>query len=565
MFQLTTDATQSDDLSGTLVESDEPVAVMGFVQCVNMPDSSVSACDHVVQQLPSVDNWGTTFAVPDLQPRARYTLRVAAARAGTEVRIDGALAATLAAGEVHTSAQTGDVLVTTSRPTLVAQYAHGINDPADAGSGTGDPFMMLIPSTEQFLNAYTVATAGANFTSHYVNLVTSTAGTSGITRGGVAVPAGSFTEIGGAGSGIWAATVAIGNGTHRFEGVEPFGVFTYGWTSADSYGYPGGTAFRSGIGTVTGITVAPTSTAVQSGTQVCITASLSGSAGADLSGVRVDWTVAGANVSTAQVTSDADGEAEFCTTPSAVGSDTITAAAAGLSANATVLVTAGPPPPSGPATTPAPDVVSGPVAVAVARAAELEGGGSVLVRDSAPVPVTTTIATDAGPRGGLVIQDEDGTLTVTVTTSGGVSETAGVVVPTGGEIVCEICARLAAGSVVEAWTYSTARLTAAVRVEVDVEEDTCPLLRIPTGTPLDGGGAIEAGVHTLQLRMFSDDGFEVLAIPITVGGPVPSGVPSGDGPAVPSGLLAAVLGLAGLAGLAGLRRRGAAAGPATAG
>lgn len=206
------------------------------------------------------------------------------------------------------------------------------------------------------------------------------------------------------------------------------------------------------------------------------------------------------------------------------------------------------------------DDVSGPVSVAVEQAAALEGTESVLVRGSVPVPVTTTISRDAGPRGGLVIEDESTGLSVTVTTSAGVSETAGVVVPESGEVVCEICARLAAGSVVEAWIYSEPRLTAAVRVEVDAEEGTCPFLRIPTGTPLDGGGAIEAGAHTLQLRMYTDNGLEVLAFPITVGAPVPTGVPSGEGPAVPGGLLAGVAGLAAVAGLAGLRRRTAAAG-----
>ena len=201
------------------------------------------------------------------------------------------------------------------------------------------------------------------------------------------------------------------------------------------------------------------------------------------------------------------------------------------------------------------DVVSGPVSVAVEQAVELTGTESVLVRGSVPVPVTTTVSRDAGPRGGLVIEDETKDLSVTVTTSAGVSETAGVVVPESGEVVCEICARLAAGSVVEAWIYSEPRLAAAVRVEVDAEEGTCPFLRIPTGTPLGGGDAIEAGVHTLQLRMYTEDGFEVLAFPITVGAPVPTSVPSGEGPAVPGGLLAGVAGLALAAGLAGLRRR----------
>jgi len=52
-------------------------------------------------------------------------------------------------------------------------------------------------------------------------------------------------------------------------------------------------------------------------------------------------------------------------------------------------------------------------------------------------------------------------------------------------------------------------------------------------------------VHTVQLRRYTENGFEVLAFPITVGGPVPSSVPTGEGPALPTDL-----GLTGLVALA---------------
>lgn len=197
-----------------------------------------------------------------------------------------------------------------------------------------------------------------------------------------------------------------------------------------------------------------------------------------------------------------------------------------------------------------------PVAVAVEQAAGIAGIASLLVRDAVPVPVTTTVSSVVGPRRGLVVEDEERTLRVTISTSVGVSRDAGVIVPVGGEIVCEICAELAAGSVVEAWIYSTPRLTAAVQVGA-LGEDGCPLLRIPTSAPLDGEGEIEPGAHTLQLRMYTSTGFEVLAVPITVGQPLPSSVPAGAGPSRPGGALDPrlfIVGLAGVAVLASWRR-----------
>lgn len=197
------------------------------------------------------------------------------------------------------------------------------------------------------------------------------------------------------------------------------------------------------------------------------------------------------------------------------------------------------------------DQQSAPVVAAIELAAGLAPTGAALVRDGGAAPVSTNV----GPQRELVISDADGTLKVTLSTSSGVSPTRGLVVAEDGEIVCEICAQLAAGTVVEAWVHSEPRLAAAVRI--DVEDGICPLLRIPVGTPLDGAGAIAPGAHTLQLRMDTGDGLEVLAVPIriedgvvsTTGTPVPTRVNTGGGPVpllplpLALGLLAAVAGL----------------------
>lgn len=188
------------------------------------------------------------------------------------------------------------------------------------------------------------------------------------------------------------------------------------------------------------------------------------------------------------------------------------------------------------------------IATAVEQAAGLTGMSSLLVSGGAVVPTTTTAARGAGPRGGVVIEDEGQGLRVTISSTRGVTARDGVIVPADGEIVCEVCALLAAGTTIEAWIYSEPRLAAAVRVPLDYDPDTfvCPLLRIPVGAPLDGGGTVTPGVHTLQLRMHTEDGFQVLSTGITIGAPVPTSVPTGEGPkpATVLLLLASMLGLA---------------------
>jgi hypothetical protein len=169
--------------------------------------------------------------------------------------------------------------------------------------------------------------------------------------------------------------------------------------------------------------------------------------------------------------------------------------------------------------------------------------------------MTSGSASGIGPRGGVVLEAEG--LTVSIAAVGGASPSTGVVTPVGGEIVCVVCAELAAGRTVEAWMYSTPQLVAAVQVPDDHEDGDCVLLRIPVGAPLEGS-AIAAGPHTLQLRLPTSGGLEVVATGVTVGTAVPTSVPAGEGPAG-RGLLG-VFGLLAAAGAVVVVRRQAVVG-----
>jgi hypothetical protein len=192
---------------------------------------------------------------------------------------------------------------------------------------------------------------------------------------------------------------------------------------------------------------------------------------------------------------------------------------------------------------PAPDPTAAVVAVAAeqAGAAGIAGtSGGLLVRGGEVVSMTSSLAAGAGPRGGVMLAAEG--FEVTLASAAGARADAGVIVPSGGEVQCSLCGDLTPGSVVEAWVNSDPRLVAAVRVPDDAEAGDCHPLTVPLGAPLDGGGPVEAGAHTLQLRMDTAEGFAVVATGITVGGLTPAGVPAGDGP-FPLGTLLLALGL----------------------
>ena len=155
------------------------------------------------------------------------------------------------------------------------------------------------------------------------------------------------------------------------------------------------------------------------------------------------------------------------------------------------------------------------------------------------------------PNGRLALRYASGETSVLFGAAPGTSVEAGVVADANGQLLCEVCADLPVGSVIEVWLFSEPRLIAAHRVT----DDDCQTFTIPLATPLDGGGTVATGTHTLQVALPTAAGMEALDVGITVGGPVPTTVPAGEGPAPmprPLGLmLAAVLTL----GLAATARR----------
>jgi hypothetical protein len=146
---------------------------------------------------------------------------------------------------------------------------------------------------------------------------------------------------------------------------------------------------------------------------------------------------------------------------------------------------------------------------------------------------TTVPLAVSSPAPGQVRYEADG-VRLTLTGGAGTSASRGLVANAAGEVECEICAVLAAGGVTEAWMFSTPRLVAAW----SIEDLPCQTFTIPVVAPLDGGGPVSAGAHTLQLALPTASGMQAVNVGVTVGGPVPASVPAGEGPTVPVGLLA---------------------------
>lgn len=322
----------SNDVSGTRVSADKNVAVFGGNQCVYVPNG-VAACDHIIEQIPPVNTLGKSFVALPLARKQGSTFRVAASEDNTIVLKDGSIVANLNKGDFYEVIDSTQVIFEATKPVLVAQYCHG-----QLWDGVlSDPFMMLIPPYEQYLGSYTVSTpSNIRITDHFLNIIAPNSATNTVLLDGVLIPDTAFSPIGT--SGFSGATRQVALGSHNVSSSSPIGIHSYGYGNADSYGYPGGQSL-SEVASADSLSITVTSGTAPEGDTVCVVqATVLDSASNPLPGIRVDFTLAGANAQTGFAFTDSMGIATLCYYAANAGWDTVNAVTGGLNANGLVRI-----------------------------------------------------------------------------------------------------------------------------------------------------------------------------------------------------------------------------------
>ncbi|MBV6479758.1 MAG: hypothetical protein HGGPFJEG_02551 [Ignavibacteria bacterium] len=315
----------ANDLTGTLISSTQPVAVFGGHRCANVPIVFSCCCDHIVEMLPPITTWGKNFVTELLATRLNGdSWRILASENTTSVTINGGPVINLNKGQFHDVILNTRSVINSDKPVLVSQYSNS----TDYDGVTSDPFMMLIPPYEQFLSGYTITTPASGFTGNFINVVAPNAIVGAILLDGLPIPAGSFNPIGV--SGFSATRVPVALGSHNLQAALPFGVFSYGFDSYDSYGYPGGLSLAP-IATVTSLDVTPEFDVNPINTQHCVTGLVLDQNGAPVVGVRVDYIISGANPGAGFAFTDNNGNAQYCYTGTVAGMDTIIGSTGNLS------------------------------------------------------------------------------------------------------------------------------------------------------------------------------------------------------------------------------------------
>ena len=150
--------TAESDLTGMRVVSDKPISFFSGHQCNRIPPG-VSACDHILEQLPNTALWGRRYLSASLHTRTSDDIySVVSYSPGTIVTFacSGQSLSTFTqfANNHETVVVPNNTFcaIESNNPILVVQYASG----QTSDGILGDPFMMTLPSIAHYSNNFAV-------------------------------------------------------------------------------------------------------------------------------------------------------------------------------------------------------------------------------------------------------------------------------------------------------------------------------------------------------------------------------------------------------------------------
>jgi len=258
---------QRDEVNGTLIESDRPVAVVGGNSCADIPFGK-DACDSLHQALPPISLMGDAYVATRYRDRRSTNdtnleivpWRIVGVVDGTELRYDPEIPdapKTVGRGETVEFRAPGPFIVRTqdkAHPIYVGSYMTAGDlapyhpSASDFTSGHGDPEWVNVPPLDQFISNYVFLT-DPTFGNTNLVFVRSTANGGGkdVTLDCLG-PVTGWQKVGS--SDYEMARVDLmfrgqpvgecANGAHRAWSDAPFGLTVWGFDDYASYGYVAG-------------------------------------------------------------------------------------------------------------------------------------------------------------------------------------------------------------------------------------------------------------------------------------------------------------------------------------
>lgn len=246
----------NDDLTGSRVISDKPIAIVSGHFRAQVPIiSDVASRDLLAEQLPSIETWGKQIIIPPLTPPNITAIlnqndvpqcRILASEDATLVTINNGAPFTLNSAEFRDVQLTRALVVNATKPILCAALDRSSKHDNQSATLHGDPSMIIQPPTEQYLTNYVVINSEPRtqgiplFSEHYISIVVPMEAASTLTIDNQRVQ--NIQPIPGTTFGY--SSTKVSAGAHSAECQLPFGITIYGYGPAESYGYTGGMAFE---------------------------------------------------------------------------------------------------------------------------------------------------------------------------------------------------------------------------------------------------------------------------------------------------------------------------------
>lgn len=246
------------DLTGTKVSATKPVAVFAGHQRATVPVGLYpTSRDMMAEQMLPVKYWGNNAFVAPLpktsdDANTNYDYyRIISAYDSTQVNIGGNSQLIPAAGGSILNSIRQPLFISANKPIMAVVYKKTSKSSSDDLTYNGDPFMMVLPPKEQFMDSYRVINIQAteiNTNSHkfqvyneqYICVTIPDSAKSTLKIDGVAINT-TFLNI--PNSDFVYANIRTRDGVKSVTASVPFGISIVGYGKANSYGYTGGLSF----------------------------------------------------------------------------------------------------------------------------------------------------------------------------------------------------------------------------------------------------------------------------------------------------------------------------------
>ena len=252
------------DISGTRIIANKPISFFSGHECANIP-LAMYPCDILIEQVPPIDTWGIEVVTIPLITRSADTIKVFASQDSTTVSItrtdisSGVVTSdpsfTLNHNGFRELVISDYILIQSNNPIGVFQFSRSFATDNEIDS---DPFMIWVPSCEQYRDSFAVApapfhpsiegTVVGRDAYNYTNIAVPAEyfNASMITVNNNPINASEFREIRRADNSIWGygARLELDVGAQIIRHQDPnaaLSVTMYGFSNQMSWGCTGGT------------------------------------------------------------------------------------------------------------------------------------------------------------------------------------------------------------------------------------------------------------------------------------------------------------------------------------